>query len=309
MKKIKLLITCMICYLGMSAQTVLNTGYLQITLNRNVMVQEGGGGSCVLDSAGDSIYVHAGAGYKTISSDWDAVVGRWGQADGIGSMTDVSGDTLYSICMDLTPTATNYFSVVATADVDSGPMPIGVNIYNIGVVFRWAGPWPIVGGQPVLNTHWKGAGPTIDTRNQCADILLIGVNSDSLGYQVQPITVQDEEGASVPSVTPTWVSGCSTTGVNDISSQLIDYIKVSPNPFHDNVSIQFNMIPDVTKVQAEVFDVLGRKVADFSRNTRSGYNSFSWDGAGADGISLPTGTYMLKVTNGKEVRTAKLVKI
>jgi flagellar hook assembly protein FlgD len=65
----------------------------------------------------------------------------------------------------------------------------------------------------------------------------------------------------------------------------------------------------VTKVQAQVYDVLGRKVADFSSSIRSGYNSFKWDGAGADGISLPIGTYMLKVTNGSEVRTAKLIKI
>ena len=310
MKKIRLLTVCMICYLGMSAQTVLNTGYLQITLNRSIMANQLiEGGSCVLDSAGDSIYVHAGAGYKTTITYWDAVVGRWGLADGIGSMNDVSGDTIYNICMDLTPTATNYFSISSTAYLDSWPMPIGNTIYNMGVVFRWAGPWPIVSGQPVLDTHWKGAGPTIDTRQQCADILLLGVNSDSLGYQVQPITVQDEEGAAVPAVVPTWVSGCTTNGVNDISSQLIDYIKVSPNPFHDDVTIQFNMVPDVTKVQAQVYDVLGRKVADFSSSIRSGYNSFKWDGAGADGISLPIGTYMLKVTNGSEVRTAKLIKI
>jgi hypothetical protein len=309
MKKIKLLLACLICYLGMSAQTVLNTGYLQITLNRSVLVQEGGGGVCTLTAAGDTIYVHSGAGYKTVTSVWDAVVGRWGLADGIGAMTTTISDSIYTICMDLTPTATNYFSVVATADLDSGPMPIGDNIYNIGVVFRNA-TFPIgSNGMPILDNNLKGAGPTIDTRNQCEDIWLLGVNSDSIGNMVQPIVVQGENGDPIPAVTPTWVSGCITNGVNNISNQLIDYIRVSPNPFREYVTVDFNMIPDVTKVQAQVYDVLGRKVADFSNNIRAGYNSFTWDGAGADGISLPTGTYLLKITNGTEVRTAKLIKI
>ena len=305
MKKLQLLVLSLICCIGLSAQTVLNTGYLQITLDRSSLEQNGG--VCKLDSAGDSIYVHSGAGYKGITSLWDAVVGRWGLADGIGAMT-TTNDTVYTICMDLTPTATNYYSVVATADVDSGPMPIGSVIYNIGCVFRWAGPWPIVNGHPTLNNNWKGAGPTIDTRNQCADIWLLGVNSDSIGYQTQPIVVQDEEGAPIPYVTPTWVNSCGTTGVKNISNQLFDYIKVSPNPFVDNLTIEFNMIPDVTKVQAQVYDVMGRKVADFTPYIKSGYNRFTWD-PGAEGMLLPTGTYLLKVTNGSEVRTAKLIKL
>lgn len=310
MKKLQLLVLSLICCLGLSAQTVLNTGYLQITLNRSIMANQLlEGGVCTLDSAGDSIYIHSGAGYKSPTSVWDAVVGRWGMNDGIGQMNDVSGDTLYTICMDLTPTATNYYSVVATADVDSGPMPIGSTIYNIGCVFRWAGPWPIVNGHPELNNNWKGAGPTIDTRNQCEDIWLLGVNSNAIGTQVQPITIQGENGDNIPAVTATWVNGCNTTGVNDISSQLIDYIKVSPNPFKDNVTIQFNMIPGVTRVQAQVYDVLGRKVADFTPSIKSGYNSYSWNGVGTDGMALPSGTYLFKITNGTEVRTAKLIKL
>ena|GEM_PF-1781499 len=304
MEKIKLLTLSMICCLGMSAQTVLNTGYLQITLNRNVLQTEGG--VCLLDSAGNDVYIHSGAGYKSITSVWDVVVGNWGLADGAGAMTFVS-DSIQTICMNLTST-NNYYQNPATYNVDSGALPSGANIYNIGVVFRWAGPWPQVGGQPILNNNWKGAGPTIDTRNQCEDIWLLGVNSDSLGYMVQPITIQGENGDPVPAVTTAWVNTCGVNGVSDISGQLFDNIKVFPNPFRDQVTIQFNMVPDVTKVQARVYDVLGRMVADFSNTIKSGYNSFSWNGAGTDGISLPTGTYMLKVTNGTEVKTAKLIK-
>jgi flagellar hook assembly protein FlgD len=69
------------------------------------------------------------------------------------------------------------------------------------------------------------------------------------------------------------------------------------------------MIPGVTKVQAQVYDVLGRKVADFTPNIKSGYNNYVWNGTGDDGIDLPTGTYLFKITNGTEVRTAKLIKL
>jgi hypothetical protein len=308
MGKIKLLGAALLCWTCLSAQTVMNTGYLQITLNRNVLQNEGG--VCLLDSAGNDIYLHSGAGYKTNTSVWDVVVGNWGLADGVGAMTFVS-DSIQTICMNLTGT-NNYFQNAATYNLDSGPLPVGDNIYNIGVVFRWAGPWPQVSGQPILNNNWKGAGPTIDNRNQCEDIWLLGVNSDSLGHMVQPITIQGEDQDPIPAVTAQWVSAgvCSSVnGIQDISSQLFDGIRVSPNPFYDNVTIQFNMAPDVSKVQAQVYDVMGRKVADFSQALRSGYNSFSWNGAGPDGIALPAGTYLLKVTNGGKTDTAKLIKL
>jgi hypothetical protein len=215
--------------------------------------------------------------------------------------------------MNLNRDSFNYYSNPNTANADSGILPIGNTIYNIGVVFRDQGPFPInpVNGQPILNNNLKGAGPDVDSRGQCSDIWLIGVNTDSIGMQTQPVQVVEEDFlALIPAVTTAWVNGCATpNGVHDISSQLINYIKVSPNPFSDNVNIEFNMIPDVTKVHAEVYDVMGRQVADFSPVIRNGYNYFSWNGAGTDGVTLPSGTYLLKVTNGNLVETAKLIKL
>jgi hypothetical protein len=229
-------------------------------------------------------------------------VGNWGRNDGIGEMTTVN-DSISTICMDLTKTASNYYSNVNTANADSGIMPVGSTVYNIGCVFRDAGPFPLnAQGQPVLNNTLKGGGPDIDSRGQCSDIWLEGVSTGT-------ITVNEENDlASIPAVTTAWVSGCVATGVNDISAQLINDIQVSPNPFKDYLDIKFNMVPDLTKVHAQVYDVMGREIADFTPAVNSGYTSFRWDGTDLNGNSLAIGTYVLKVTNGSKVLTKKLIK-
>ncbi len=288
MKKVKLLAACMICSLIMSAQS---TNYLQITLYKNLLL-----GSCNLSQdTSNVVYIHSGAGYKTMTSLWDVVVGNWGKADGIGKMTTVN-DSTYTICMDISKSASNYYTVNPT---DSGPLPIGSTIYNIGCVFRDQGPFPLnAQGQPILNLSLKGA-----ANDNCSDIWIEGVNTGTISI------VEQFDGATpVSSVTANYVSGCAT-GVHDISNQLMDEIKVWPNPFTDMIRIQFNMIPDLTKVHAQVYDVMGRTVADFTPGITGGFNYFTWDGTDVNGSTLPAGTYLLKVTNGSQIQTKKLIKL
>jgi glycosidase len=69
------------------------------------------------------VYMHAGVILDSpTGTDWQNVVGNWGQDDGIGQMTKVSGQTDK---WEITLTPRAYFSVDA-----------GVDIYRIGVVFR-----------------------------------------------------------------------------------------------------------------------------------------------------------------------------
>jgi len=283
----------MVLALSMSAQ--MPTNYLQITLYKNLLL-----GSCNLSQDTDNVvYIHSGAGYKSQTSLWDCVVGNWGKADGVGRMTTLD-DTTYQICLDVSPTASNYYSNPNTANADSGIMPVGSTIYNIGCVFRDQGPFPLNSqGQPVLNLSLKGA-----ANDNCSDIWLIGVNTGSIN-----IVEQFDGATTVESVSAAFVASCPTTGVHDISNQLLDNIVVSPNPFKDKVTIQFNMIPDLTKVTAQVYDVMGRKVADFTPGITAGYNYFSWDGTDMSDVALPAGTYLLKVSNGSQVQTAKLIKL
>jgi hypothetical protein len=292
MKKIKFLVACMMCSLFVSAQT---TNYFTITLHKNILL-----GACNLSQDTQNVvYMHSGAGYKGITSLWDCVVGNWGKKDGVGRMTTID-DTTYMSCIDISKTASNYYSNTATANVDSGIMPIGDTIHNIGCVFRDPGPFPFNSqGQPVLNVNLKGA-----SDDNCSDVWILDLPSGS------PSVVEQFDGSTpVNSVTVAFVASCPTaTGVHDISDQLINDIIVSPNPFTDKINIQFNMVPDFTKVKAQVYDVMGKKVADFSPGITGGYNYFSWDGSGAGDIALPAGTYLLKVTNGTQILTKKLVK-
>jgi flagellar hook assembly protein FlgD len=62
----------------------------------------------------------------------------------------------------------------------------------------------------------------------------------------------------------------------------------------DQVDISFNMVPDVTAVHAEVYDIMGKVVANFTPSIGGGYNSFVWDATGKDGRELAAGTYVLK---------------
>ena len=69
------------------------------------------------------VYLHAGVILEsTTSTNWQNVVGNWGQDDGIGQMTQVTGETNK---WEITLTPRDYFGVTA-----------GVEIFRLGMVFR-----------------------------------------------------------------------------------------------------------------------------------------------------------------------------
>lgn len=71
------------------------------------------------------IYMHSGV--VTASPDgteWNYVIGNWGEDDGVGEMTRVAGETdIWEIT--LSPTAREYYGV-----------PVGTNIFRLAMVFR-----------------------------------------------------------------------------------------------------------------------------------------------------------------------------
>ena len=293
MKKLHLLMVCLACCLYASAQT--NTGYLQITLHKNLLPAV-----CNLSNDTNGVYIHSGVGYTSSTAAWEAVVGHWGMNDGVGAMTRVDSQT-YTMCINVR----NYYTTMANPDsmhggVGIGPLPANGTPYNIGCVFRVAGPCPLDGqGKPQCG--FQGG---IGKDPSCKDIF---INDLQLTQPGSPY-VTDQVGDPYAAVEAAYVANCGTTGADDISYQLFKDIKVFPNPFKDQVDISFNMVPDVTAVHAEVYDIMGRVVADFTPSIGGGYNSFVWDATGKDGRELAAGTYMLKVSNGTQIMTHKLIK-
>jgi len=73
----------------------------------------------------DKVYIHLGVVTSSATgTDWNYVIGNWGEDDGVGLMTPVDGEPdKWEI--EFTPTVRSYFGV-----------PAGVNIFRISCVFR-----------------------------------------------------------------------------------------------------------------------------------------------------------------------------
>ncbi len=77
---------------------------------------------------------------------------------------------------------------------------------------------------------------------------------------------------------------------------------VYPNPFNPSTTIEFSN-PIVQRVQLDVFDILGRKVAALINNERMnpGKHTFLWNAS-----NLGSGVYYIRLTNGREISTYKV---
>ncbi|MFN8309695.1 MAG: T9SS type A sorting domain-containing protein [Chitinophagales bacterium] len=262
------------------------TPYLQITVDKGKLE-----GFCNLGGA-DVVYMHSGLGTTDPDQVWQHIVGHWGLADGLGKMTRVV-DSTYSICINVR----DYYTNLASADSlhggeGIGPMPAGATPYNIGVVFRNEGPCP-VGPTGDINCI-EGKDPN------CKDIFIYDLPSGS------PVVIK-QDGDPFDAVEAHYVSGCAAA-IHDISDALNGSVKVFPNPFEEKVGITLNVSPTAALVQLDVYDVVGNKVADLTSKLKPGHNYITWNGKDNGGVNLPSGTYVLKLTNGGNISTARLIK-
>lgn len=290
MKKIKFLSLCLLCSSLLYATT--NTGILTVTLHVKKLT-----GFCNLGHDSTGVYYHSGVGYTSATAAWEGIVGNWGKKDGIGAMSK-QNDSTYSICFDIK----NYYTHAKPDSMHGGegigPMPANATAYNIGCVFRESGPCPLNGqGKPTC-IEGKDA--------SCKDIFITNLNLDP--NIATTILVTNQIGDPFDAVDAAYVASCPTSGVNDISNELIKEIKAYPNPFANILNIEFNMVEDETKVTAMIYDVLGQKVADLSPAVRNGYNKFVYDGTDVNDHEMPAGLYILRVSNGTQVLTKTIYK-
>jgi len=80
-------------------------------------------------------------------------------------------------------------------------------------------------------------------------------------------------------------------------------IRVSPNPFHDEVEFTFNLSRD-GEVKLNILDVQGKVLKSvFDGNLSSGSHSLKWNGD-----NLPAGVYFYQLKTIDGVKTGKLVR-
>lgn len=90
-------------------------------------------------------------------------------------------------------------------------------------------------------------------------------------------------------------------GVEDINSEFFEVSAIVPNPFEEVTQIRFTS-GQGANVKLEVFNLIGQPVYSKSVNAVKGKNTVNFDGS-----ELPTGSYILRLTDGKKAVTRKLV--
>jgi bacillolysin len=90
------------------------------------------------------------------------------------------------------------------------------------------------------------------------------------------------------------------SGINDLDKT---QVQISPNPFSDVLSI-YLASQQSSKGQAEIFDLLGRRVSNTPLSVSTGDNVIS-----IETRTLQAGAYLLKISVGDNTLTSKVVKL
>jgi hypothetical protein len=98
-----------------------------------------------------------------------------------------------------------------------------------------------------------------------------------------------------------------TTSVDDILVPVnFEVAQNYPNPFNPSTTINF-AIPVKELVAIRIYDVLGREVRTLlNEEKEAGYYSVQWNGDNQFGQKVSSGTYIVRVNSGSNVKTMKM---
>jgi len=68
------------------------------------------------------------------------------------------------------------------------------------------------------------------------------------------------------------------------------YVVAYPNPFNGVVNFDFSNLPSDKATLLTIYDILGRKLAEYNMFNK---NSFQWNSRDASGNELPSGIYSI----------------
>ena len=81
----------------------------------------------------------------------------------------------------------------------------------------------------------------------------------------------------------------------------------NPNPFHDRLSIKFEIRSSKSESSLKIYDVSGRLVRQWDHRTMRQGNQIFWDATDDFGRGLPSGVYFVKIETGSYSETERVV--
>jgi len=94
---------------------------------------------------------------------------------------------------------------------------------------------------------------------------------------------------------------CDNASIEEL--QLINSIAIVPNPFVNEVQIEFEVM-EPTILELKIYNHLGVKVYHVKEKQNIGHQEISWKA-----INLPSGIYYCVIRVGDGVQTRKMVKL
>jgi hypothetical protein len=106
---------------------------------------------------------------------------------------------------------------------------------------------------------------------------------------------------------PVWLYVDLGTGLEDGES--ITEFQLAPNPFSRKLTVEFSLY-DQARVTLDVFNIHGEQIASPVQSVMmtAGDHRIAWDGTDYSGRELPAGVYFLKISNGENTMTGKVIK-
>ncbi len=134
---------------------------------------------------------------------------------------------------------------------------------------------------------------------------IYNITFSAVGYQDSVITSQPFEGDGCYQYNITLND--ENTKVNNVSKYTETEIRVSPNPFNPETNIEYS-IETNSHVIICVYNMKGQKIVTLlNKQVQAGKHNIVWNGRNQNGKSLSSGTYMISMSVGNQVKTVKAV--
>ena len=76
--------------------------------------------------------------------------------------------------------------------------------------------------------------------------------------------------------------------------EIYDLHPAQPNPFNPSTTLRYDL-PQASRVQLTIYDVMGREVNSHAALEEAGYRSVTWQGRDRAGRALPSGIYIYRL--------------